>query len=332
VIAIAVPMIKWAGRQEQPETAKQLTAPAPGGRQSDVAGHAGSEGGRDSSISAVPGIPSEMQKVSLPPYRVEPPDILAIELVNAIRHVSDPIRAGDELTIRASNLLPIDPNGDRNQNEFKTINGPYRVQNDGTVDLGPEYGSALIGGLDVKGAKAALYKHLHVEAGLADPKVAISFAHVDSRKVIDREHLVRPDGTVSLGVYGNVYVNGMTLDEIKAAVETHLSKHIHEPQVQVDVLAYNSKVIYIITDGDDGTEQIVRIPYSGSETVLDAMSQVSEVATRNDVWVARPLRNSGDSLQKFRVDWRAITEDAVTATNYQLLPGDRIYVKRGGAK
>jgi hypothetical protein len=27
------------------------------------------------------------------------------------------------------------------------------------------------------------------------------------------------------------------------------------------------------------------------------------------------------------IDWRAITQDAVTTTNYQLLPGDRIFVK-----
>ena len=27
------------------------------------------------------------------------------------------------------------------------------------------------------------------------------------------------------------------------------------------------------------------------------------------------------------IDWRGITQDAVTSTNYQLLPGDRIYVK-----
>jgi len=27
------------------------------------------------------------------------------------------------------------------------------------------------------------------------------------------------------------------------------------------------------------------------------------------------------------VDWRGITQDALTATNYQILPGDRIYIK-----
>jgi len=46
-----------------------------------------------------------------------------------------------------------------------------------------------------------------------------------------------------------VYVNGMTLDEVKAAVEEHLTRSMHQPEVLVDVLAYNSKVIYIVTDG-----------------------------------------------------------------------------------
>jgi protein involved in polysaccharide export with SLBB domain len=124
----------------------------------------------------------------------------------------------------------------------------------------------------------------------------------------------------------------MTLDEVKAAVETHLSKHIQQPEVQVDVVAYNSKVIYVITDGENNLEQVVRVPYSGNETVLDAMSHVSEVAARNNIWVARPVRNGNENVQKLRVDWRAITEDAITATNYQLLPGDRIYVKRGGSR
>src|SRR5262249_32969566 len=87
--------------------------------------------------AALTDIPAERQKVSIPPYRVEPPDILSIEAGNNIRPANDLLRAGDELVIRASNTLPIDPMGDPVQNEFKQINGAYRVQTDGTVDLGP---------------------------------------------------------------------------------------------------------------------------------------------------------------------------------------------------
>jgi polysaccharide export outer membrane protein len=153
---------------------------------------------------------------------------------------------------------------------------------------------------------------------------------VNGKQQITGEHLVRPDGTVSLGVYGSVYVNGLTLDEVKEEVEKHLSQFIHQPEVQVDVLAYNSKVVYIVADGGGSGESVVRVPFTGNDTVLDVMSQVdglSEVAARNNIWVARPGPHGSEVAQKMYVDWRGITQDAVTTTNYQLLPGDRIYIK-----
>jgi len=77
---------------------------------------------------ALTDIPRELQKVSIPPYRVEAPDILSIESVNNIRPVSDPLRAGDDLGIRVAGTLPIDPSADPIQNDFKQISGIYRVQ------------------------------------------------------------------------------------------------------------------------------------------------------------------------------------------------------------
>ena len=278
---------------------------------------------------ALTDIPRELQKVSIPPYRVETPDILSIESVNNIRPAGDPLHAGDDLGIRVAGTLPIDPSADPIQNDFKQISGIYRVQTDGTVDLGPEYGSVLVEGLTVKGAKAAIDTHLRREAGLNDPKVAVSLPNVNGKQLISGEHVIRPDGTVALGIYGSVYVNGMTLDEVKAAVEDHLARYMHQPEIMVDVLAYNSKVIYVVTDGGGSGESVVRLPFTGNETVLDAMSQVdglSEVSSKN-IWVARPSPATSQVAQTMPVDWRAITQDAVPTTNYQLLPGDRIYIK-----
>lgn len=273
--------------------------------------------------------PRELQKVSIPPYRVEPPDILSIELVNNIRPADDQLHAGDELVIRASNLLPIDPMGDPVLNEFKLINDAYRVQSDGTVDLGPEYGSVTLDGLTLAQAKEAINKHLRDEVGLVDPKVAVSMPNVNGKQVVTGEHLIRPDGTVLLGVYGSVYVAGMSLDEVKTSVETQLSRYIHEPEVVVDVLAYNSKKIYVITDGGGSGETVAPLPFTGNETVLDAIGQIqglSEVSSKR-MWIARPAPNGSEIAQNMLVDWRGITQDAVTTTNYQLMPGDRIYIQ-----
>ncbi|MCA9085440.1 MAG: polysaccharide biosynthesis/export family protein, partial [Planctomycetaceae bacterium] len=144
------------------------------------------------------------------------------------------------------------------------------------------------------------------------------------------QHLVRPDGTVGLGVYGSVYVTGMTLQEAKFAIEQHLCEHIHNPQVSVDVLAYNSKVYYVITDGGGAGEQVYRLPSTGNETVLDAIANVRglpTVASRGSIWIARPAPESCRPDQVLPVDWNGIARGAQTCTNYQVLPGDRIYVK-----
>jgi protein involved in polysaccharide export with SLBB domain len=274
-------------------------------------------------------IPRELQKVTIPPYRVEPPDILLIAAVNNIRPPQDRLRAGDQLGIRASNVFPIDPMGDPAANDFKTISGIYRVQTDGTVDLGPEYGSVKVEELSLDQARGAINQHLRDVVGLAAPKVAVSMPDVAGKQVISGEHLVRPDGRVALGVYGSVYVAGLTLDEVKQTVEAHLAKYIHRPEVQVDVLAYNSKVYYVITDGGGFGERIARLPFTGNETVLDAISQIdglSSVSSKR-IWVARPGPADLDCAQTMPVDWCAVTRDAATATNYQILPGDRIYIK-----
>ena len=43
---------------------------------------------------------------------------------------------------------------------------------------------------------------------------------------ITGDRVVQPDGTISLGYYGAVYVAGLTVEEIKEKVIGHLRKHL----------------------------------------------------------------------------------------------------------
>ena len=49
-----------------------------------------------------------------------------------------------------------------------------------------------------------------------------------SGRPISGERLVRPDGRISLGFYGDVYVAGLTLPEIKEKIIKHLQKYIND--------------------------------------------------------------------------------------------------------
>lgn len=107
-------------------------------------------------------IPRELDKASIPPYRVEPPDELLIEAVGNIRPPDEPLRPGESLSIRASGLLPLDVQGDPIENEFRIINGPFQIQPDGSIDLGPIYGNVVLAGLTFVDARHAIIKHLWV--------------------------------------------------------------------------------------------------------------------------------------------------------------------------
>src|SRR5262249_1647894 len=144
------------------------------------------------------------------------------------------------------------------------------------------------------------------------------------------EHLVRPDGTISLGTYGAVYVTGLTLPQAKAAIEKHLSQCLLHPEISLDVFAYNSKVFYVITDGAGFGQQVFTLPSTGNETVLDALSRINglpAVASKRRIWLARPGPPELGCDQILPIDWMAITQGGSTCTNYQVFPGDRIYVK-----
>ena len=142
--------------------------------------------------------PRELDKVTLPVYRVEPPDILLIEAVNNIRPASDKLRAGDELIVRVGNTLPIDPGGDPILNEFKYISGSFLVQSSGEIDLGPQYRKVKVDGMTLDEATKAIENHLKKDIQM--PQVAVSLPNVAGKQQISGEHLVRPDGTISLGV------------------------------------------------------------------------------------------------------------------------------------
>ncbi|MGC1275003.1 MAG: polysaccharide biosynthesis/export family protein [Planctomycetaceae bacterium] len=289
----------------------------------------------------VAGQPRELDMASIPPYRVAPPDILIIEAVNNIRPPSDRLRAGDELLIRVADALPIEADVDPDANpieaqiqleferDFKVINRTYRIQPNGTVDLGPEYGAVRVAGLTLSQAKPAIEQYLQNELGLKAPQVSVEMPDLLGRQAIAGEHLVRPDGSIALGIYGSVFVAGKSLREVKSAVEQHLSQFILEPEVNVDVASYNSKVYYVISDGGGYGERVVRIPFTGNETVLDAIANVeglSQVSSKK-IWVARPAPAGTGCAQVMPVNWNDIAAEGVTETNYQVLPGDRIYVK-----
>jgi polysaccharide biosynthesis/export protein len=175
---------------------------------------------------------------------------------------------------------------------------------------------------------------------------------------ISGERLVRPDGKISLGFYGDVYVAGLTIPEIKEKIIFHLRKFLTDEvlglieidpntngpimgedgkpkivdprdcdRVFVDVTAYNSKNYYV--EGDVGSPG--RLPITGNETVLDAIhfaGGLIPTAAPQNIRLVRPAPPGACCEQLLPVNLAAIISGGDSTTNYQVMPGDRIVVYR----
>lgn len=265
--------------------------------------------------SPVAEAPRELAKVSLPPYVIEPPDILLIDAIKVVPKPPYHIEPLDILAIRVEGALVNEP-----------ILGTYAVDPDGTVELGPSYGRVQLVGKTIDEARAALEQHL--QQILNEPVVSVSLAAAAGQQRIAGQHLVGPDGTVNLGTYGSVYLSGLTLGQAKQAIERQLGKSLVDPEVTVDVFAYNSKVYYIITEGAGFGDNVVRRPVTGNETVLDAVASIGGLSqiSSTKLWISRPAPGGVGCEQVLPIDWVDVTRGASTATNYQLLPGDRLFI------
>jgi polysaccharide export outer membrane protein len=279
-------------------------------------------------------LPNEKAKMALPPYIIEPPDLL---LVNAVRLVPRPpykMKPLDVILIQ----FPASPELVMDDIESLTklgrvISGNYTIEAEGDVNLGVIYGRVTVVDMTIDQARNAIEARIKtkvneklVEAG----KVNVVLSQSRGMQQVLGPHLVQPDGTVRLGTYGSVFVTGMTLDGAKAAIEAHLVQFISDPEISVDIMGFNSKVYYVIFDGGGYGEQVYRFPSYGNETVLDALANVNGVAAigcKQRIWIARPGPPDSHTEQVLPVDWKAITRAGVVKTNYQVFPGDRIYVQ-----
>ena len=260
-------------------------------------------------------VPRELDMVSLPAYTIEPPDILFVQAVKIVPKPPHKLEPFDALLIRVANAFADQP-----------IAEAFFIDPEGTVDLGPAYGRVKVVGLTTDEAQSEIRRHL--SSLIEDPQVSVSLAASSGAQQISGEHLVGPDGRINLATYGSVYVAGLTLEQARDVIEKHLSEYLEEPQVAVDVFAYNSKTYYVITQGAGNGDDVAEFPITGNETVLDAIAQLGGLSQLSStrIFIARPAPNGVGCEQILHVNWTDISRGGVTSTNYQLMPRDRLYI------
>ncbi|KAA5539774.1 polysaccharide export protein [Roseiconus nitratireducens] len=196
-------------------------------------------------------------------------------------------------------------------------------------------------------AKAPLPSH-RVEAG---DVLVIEPNDFNSPVRLSADQTVQQDGTIELGSYGRMQVAGLSAEQIQEQVQSVVSqKESIKHQQKMALVAHRTGGMSVpdeLTETPDYgvTVRLVNkesglfyvmgevnapgsYPLVGNETVLDAIIAAGGLSDRcNDhkIILTRPQAD-GQPRAIMPICYQQILQLGDVSTNYQLMPGDRIYV------
>ena len=139
------------------------------------------------------------------------------------------------------------------------------------------------------------------------------------RSAADSGNLVGEDGTIYYPYAGSINVAGKTVAEVRAILAQKLSKLIEKPQVDVRVISFRSKRVYVVGEvKQPSVLEVTDVPL----TIVDAINRAGGFSTEADLSQVLLTRNG----KTWRVDVQALYEDGNVEMNVPLLAGDIINV------
>ncbi len=131
--------------------------------------------------------------------------------------------------------------------------------------------------------------------------------------------LVRSDGTLFYPYIGSIKVAGMTIEELRQALTSKLAKYVERPQVDVNVVGYNSQhVTFIGAFMKTDPQSITAVPLTLGQAIGYATINPDQANISNLI-VSRDGHDYHVDLTGFG-DTQSITKDIY------LKPGDRIFM------
>lgn len=140
--------------------------------------------------------------------------------------------------------------------------------------------------------------------------------------VISRAVVVRPDGRISFDLIGDVEVEARTVEEIRAEITQRISEFIVSPDVTVELTESRSRRYYVVGQ----VNRPGSFPLIGRVTAVEALASSSGGTLFASLNSSRLVRVSAEDAGVFAVRFSDITERGDGRTNYELKPGDIIYV------
>lgn len=135
---------------------------------------------------------------------------------------------------------------------------------------------------------------------------------------LSKETRIRPDGSVFVPHVGNIAAEGVTVAALQQTLTEKLQRVIRDPQVDVEIVEYASKVYYVFG-------QVIKpgmYPIKASTTLLEAVATASGPTEKANLASACLIREG----LVVPIDFYGLFERGDVSQNLLLADGDVIYL------
>jgi polysaccharide export outer membrane protein len=171
----------------------------------------------------------------------------------------------------------------------------------------------------------------YVAKGTVDEATTYTLGPDDVIEIVVRRHPefsaiypINAEGKIQCKFVGDIEIKGLTKTEVKDRIAQILGKYIVAPEVDVTIMEYRSKVIYVIGEvGAPGKYYMKADKISLREAIVQAGLPTLAAAMRRTTLV-RPDKK-GKPTQK-KVDLYALLYEGQLNLDLDMLPGDVVVV------
>jgi polysaccharide export outer membrane protein len=211
--------------------------------------------------------------------------------------------------------------------------GDQIIKPDGHISLG-EFGEYMAVGktIDQIGIEVQQIIDDHIRQ---DREVALEVERrqrEDDRRIAQRRDLANaatedteaPDTRPDAEQSDELSLGAIEDEEARIALERRIAEAISKNEISVRLVTWDSKKIYVLGEVNSPGS----FDYDGTHTVLDAIIEaggLSSKANEHHIIVARPTTCSSCRIV-MTVCYDQVVQLGDTSTNYQLQPGDRVFV------
>lgn len=139
---------------------------------------------------------------------------------------------------------------------------------------------------------------------------------------LQQEVIVRPDGSFSFPLTGDILAEGKSIEQIRQALSERLSKYIPDPVVTVSVRDLGGNKVFVIGQVNRPGE----FRAAGQIDVMQALAMGGGMTTFAQVGDIKILRRINGKLVAIRFDYKDIEKGKRLEQNILLQPGDVVVV------